>query len=62
MAYELHGMLIGDVNPTTWEKVVPAYGGASESFLKNVVTPIYDVIQKVFLGCRSVFELLSFKS
>lgn len=49
MASELHGMLTGAVNPTTWEKVMPAYGGGSESFLNNVVTHIYTVIQEVCL-------------
>ncbi|KAI8557991.1 hypothetical protein RHMOL_Rhmol04G0054100 [Rhododendron molle] len=44
MAYELHGMLIGAVSMTTGEKVMPAYGGGSESFLNNIVTPIYKVI------------------
>ncbi|XP_062011839.1 putative callose synthase 8 isoform X2 [Rosa rugosa] len=46
MAYELHGMLTGAVSLTTWEKVMPAYGGQSESFLNNVVTPIYGVIRE----------------
>ncbi|PON83360.1 Glycosyl transferase [Trema orientale] len=46
MASELHGMLTGAVDPTTWEKVMPAYGGGSESFLNNVVTPIYTVIRE----------------
>lgn len=46
MAYELHGMLTGAVSSTTWEKVLPAYGGQPESFLNNVVTPIYRVIYK----------------
>ncbi|KAM6584955.1 hypothetical protein CsatB_011957 [Cannabis sativa] len=46
MASELHGMLTGAINPTTWEKVMPAYGGGPESFLNNVVTPIYTVIKK----------------
>ena len=49
MAYELHGMLTGAVSSTTWEKVMPAYGGEPESFLKNVVTPIYRVIDEVIL-------------
>lgn len=49
MAYELHGMLTGAVSSTTWEKVLPAYGGQPESFLNNVVTPIYRVIYKVIL-------------
>jgi callose synthase len=46
MAYELHGMLTGAVSLTTWEKVMPAYGGQPESFLNNVVTPIYRVISE----------------
>ncbi|KAH9779590.1 putative callose synthase 8 [Citrus sinensis] len=44
MAYELHGILTGAVSTITGEKIMPAYGGAFESFLKNVVTPIYRVI------------------
>lgn len=47
MAYELHGVLTGDVSMITGEKVEPAYGGGNESFLENVVTPIYRVIEKV---------------
>ncbi|KAF2314466.1 hypothetical protein GH714_026752 [Hevea brasiliensis] len=35
MAYELHGMLTGDVSLITGEKVMPAYGGGFESFLNN---------------------------
>ncbi|CAL5187239.1 unnamed protein product [Lathyrus oleraceus] len=46
MSYELHGVLSGDISFTTWEKVMPAYGGEPESFLNNVVTPIYKVIEK----------------
>ncbi|OVA03950.1 Glycosyl transferase [Macleaya cordata] len=46
MAYELHGLLSGAVSLTAGEKVRPAYGGGSESFLMNVVTPIYRVIYK----------------
>ncbi|XP_027343948.1 putative callose synthase 8 [Abrus precatorius] len=45
MAYELHGILSGAISLTTWEKVMPAYGGELESFLNNVVTPIYKVIK-----------------
>ncbi|XP_061352162.1 putative callose synthase 8 [Gastrolobium bilobum] len=45
MAYELHGILSGAISLTTWEKVMPAYGGEPESFLNNVVTPIYKVIR-----------------
>lgn len=47
MAYELHSMLIGAVSMTTGEKLMPAYQGNSESFLNNVVSPVYDVIYKV---------------
>lgn len=47
MAFELYGMLAGNVSPTTGENVKPAYGGDEEAFLKKVVTPIYKVIEKV---------------
>jgi callose synthase len=60
MAYELHGMLTGAVSLTTWEKVMPAYGGQPESFLNNVVTPIYRVISEVLLDCPlSLYLFLS---
>ncbi|XP_056172840.1 putative callose synthase 8 isoform X2 [Syzygium oleosum] len=42
MANELHGILTGVPSPTS--EVIPAYGGGPESFLNNVVTPIYRVI------------------
>ncbi|KAL5832191.1 hypothetical protein ACOSQ4_017545 [Xanthoceras sorbifolium] len=44
MAFELYGMLAGNVSPMTGENVKPAYGGEEEAFLKKVVTPIYKVI------------------
>ncbi|CAD5184157.1 unnamed protein product [Musa acuminata subsp. malaccensis] len=44
MAGDLYGMLSGAISFKTGEKVVPAYGGECESFLNNIVTPIYDVI------------------
>lgn len=47
MAYEVHGVLSGAVSINTGKKVVPTYGGECESFLKNVVTPIYRVIYEV---------------
>ena len=47
MSFELHGILSGAVNLATWEKVMPAYEGEPESFLNNVVTPIYRVISEV---------------
>lgn len=47
MAFELYGMLAGNVSPMTGENVKPAYGGEEEAFLKKVVTPIYEVVAKV---------------
>ncbi|CAH9091019.1 unnamed protein product, partial [Cuscuta epithymum] len=46
MSYELHSMLVDAVSMTTGQKVMPAYGGGYESFLKNVVSPIYEVIKE----------------
>ncbi|XP_059429672.1 callose synthase 3 [Corylus avellana] len=46
MAFELYGMLAGNVSPMTGENVKPAYGGEEEAFLRKVVTPIYKVIAK----------------
>uniref|UniRef100_A0A7N0T997 1,3-beta-glucan synthase n=1 Tax=Kalanchoe fedtschenkoi TaxID=63787 RepID=A0A7N0T997_KALFE len=46
MAFELYGMLAGNVSPLTGENVKPAYGGQEEAFLRKVVTPIYNVIAK----------------
>ncbi|KAK7401550.1 hypothetical protein VNO78_13118 [Psophocarpus tetragonolobus] len=46
MAFELYGMLAGNVSPLTGEPVKPAYGGEKEAFLMKVVKPIYDVIAK----------------
>lgn len=47
MAFELYGMLAGNVSPLTGEPVKPAYGGDEEAFLTKVVKPIYDTIAKV---------------
>ncbi|WRX34230.1 Glycosyl transferase [Theobroma cacao] len=46
MAFELYGMLAGNVSPMTGENVKPAYGGEEEAFLKKVVTPIYDEAER----------------
>ncbi|KAL2940900.1 Callose synthase 3 [Bienertia sinuspersici] len=46
MAFELYGMLAGNVSPRTGEHVMPAYGGEEEAFLRSVVTPIYNVIRQ----------------
>lgn len=47
MAFELYGMLAGNVSPMTGENIKPAYGGDEEAFLRKVVAPIYDVIKRV---------------
>lgn len=58
MAYELHSMLICGVSMMTGEKVMPAYGGGSESFLNNVITPIYHVVHEVpFYFEKNTFQL-----
>ncbi|XP_011037935.1 PREDICTED: callose synthase 3 [Populus euphratica] len=46
MAFELYGMLAGNVSPMTGENVKPAYGGEEEAFLTKVVAPIYNMIAK----------------
>ncbi|TYG56862.1 hypothetical protein ES288_D08G098000v1 [Gossypium darwinii] len=46
MAFELYGMLAGNVSPLTGENIQPAYGGEEEAFLQKVVTPIYEVIRR----------------
>eukprot|EP00850_Spirogloea_muscicola_P001766 SM000006S19531 [mRNA] locus=s6:1319148:1331519:- [translate_table: standard] len=46
MAWEVIGMIMGNVSKATGENIKPAYGGGDESFLRNIVTPIYDVIRK----------------
>ncbi|XP_030953802.1 callose synthase 3-like isoform X2 [Quercus lobata] len=46
MAFELYGMLAGSISPMAGVPVSPAYGGDDESFLKKVVTPIYETIAK----------------
>lgn len=55
MAYELHGILTGTFSTKTAEKVKPAYGGGFESFLNNVVTPIYWVIYEVHFQSHPIF-------
>ncbi|URE15445.1 callose synthase [Musa troglodytarum] len=46
MAYELHGLLAGNVSVVTGENIRPSYGGDDEAFLKKVISPIYCVIEK----------------
>lgn len=48
MAFELYSMLAGSVSPITGERIKPTYGGEEEAYLSKVVTPIYNVIAKVF--------------
>lgn len=55
MAFELYGMLAGNISPMTGENVKPAYGGENEAFLRKVVTPIYEVIAKVFVPLIYVY-------
>ena len=63
MAYEMHSVLIGALSMTTGEKVMPAYGGGFESYLTNVITPIYRVIYEVLLQFHnSSVYLSSYKS
>ncbi|KAI4310785.1 hypothetical protein MLD38_035735 [Melastoma candidum] len=46
MAYELHGLLAGNVSIVTGENIKPSYGGDDEAFLRKVITPLYQVIEK----------------
>jgi len=61
MSYELYGVLSGAVSLITEEKVRPAYGGDDESFLNNVVKPIYNVIFQVHITFFSIFNPYIFK-
>nr|WJO13371.1 callose synthase 7 [Lilium hybrid cultivar] len=45
MAHELHGILFGNVHSVSGGYFEPAYQG-EESFLREVVTPIYQVLRK----------------
>ncbi|CAI9088922.1 OLC1v1023382C1 [Oldenlandia corymbosa var. corymbosa] len=53
MAYELHSMLVGAIDMATGDRIMPVYGGGYESFLNNVVTPIYKVIQEEAMKNRN---------
>ncbi|KAK7247578.1 hypothetical protein RIF29_42463 [Crotalaria pallida] len=46
MAYELHGLVAGNVSIVTGENIKPSYGGDDEAFLRKVITPLYRVIEK----------------
>lgn len=48
MAHDLHSMLMGATILSPGERFMPAYGGSPESFLNDIVTPIYNVISEVF--------------
>ncbi|KMZ76284.1 Callose synthase, family GT48 [Zostera marina] len=58
MAFELYGILAGNVSPITGDKISPAYGPDKddekdkESFLSKVVTPFYNVIAKETLRSK----------
>lgn len=45
MADELYGVLLGNVHPVSGASVQPAHQG-EEAFLREVITPIYQVIRK----------------
>ncbi|CAM8881816.1 unnamed protein product [Rhodiola kirilowii] len=53
MAYELHGLLAGNVSIVTGENIKPSYGGDDEAFLRKVITPIYKVIDKEAMKCNN---------
>lgn len=59
MAYELHGLLAGNVSIVTGENIKPSYGGDDEAFLRKVITPIYRVIERV-CHCQSSTCVQSF--
>lgn len=46
MAYEVHGLLAGNVSIVTGENIRSSYGGEDEAFLKKVIAPVYRVIEK----------------
>ena len=48
MAYELHGLLAGNVSIVTGENIKPSYGGDDKAFLRKVIIPLYRVIAKVW--------------
>ncbi|XP_059624463.1 callose synthase 5 [Cornus florida] len=52
MAYELHGLLAGNVSIVTGENIKPSYGGDDESFLRKVITPLYRVIDREAKKCN----------
>jgi callose synthase len=60
MAFELYGMLAGNVSPMTGENVKLAYGGDEEAFLMKVVTLIYKVIENVCQLHKFRFDILSY--
>lgn len=47
MASELHGILTGAIASTAWENIVPNSKGGPETFLNNIIVPLYKVIYKV---------------
>lgn len=63
MAYELHGLLAGNVSIVTGENIKPSYGGDNEAFLRKVITPIYRVIDQVYSNehMHNVLTFFSFR-
>lgn len=63
MADELYGTIIGNVKSASGGVFEPAYKG-ERSFLRDIVTPIYNVLLKVHIGSYtygSMFFLSSIK-
>lgn len=56
MAYELHGLLAGNVSIVTGENIKPSYGGDDEAFLRKVITPIYRVIERVIFYLEEMYR------
>jgi len=44
MAYQLHGMLAGNVSVVAAENIKPAYGGDEEFFLRKIIIPLRKII------------------
>ncbi|THU66917.1 hypothetical protein C4D60_Mb05t19230 [Musa balbisiana] len=62
MAYELQGLLTGNVSVVTGENIRPSYGGDDEAFLKKVISPIYHVIEKARRSSHKVSNKSTGKS
>lgn len=59
MANELHAIIFGNVHSASGGFFEPAYQG-EESFLRDVVSPIYQVMHKVLILIQNMFDLIIF--